>query len=161
MRQKGAARLRALELELAYVPEAEVPDETTGDVAKVPAKYDFGIQRRMAACEEMVGRSATDRKGELRERYCLTLKRGNSESVTNFALRYRTLVAESSPGSTGRSCCSPRCKSRCLRRCWELLLRTTWKARRNPSGSSSGSTTWEALLDLVGAQATLDGALHL
>ena len=94
MRQKGAARLRALELELACVPEAEVPDETTGDVAKVPAKYDFGIQRIMAACEEMVGRSATDRKGELRERYCLTLKRGNSESVTNFALRYRTLVAE-------------------------------------------------------------------
>ena len=85
MRQKGAARLRALELELACVPEAEVPDETTGDVAKVPAKYDFGIQRIMAACEEMVGRSATDRKGELRERYCLTLKRGNSESATSHS----------------------------------------------------------------------------
>ena len=95
MRQKGAARLRALEFDrkdLAYVPEAEVPDPTTGDTVKVPAQYDFGIKKILSAWEDVVGRSVTDWKGELRERFYLTMKRGNSESVTNFALRYRTLL---------------------------------------------------------------------
>ena len=98
MRQKGSAKLRALEFEpkeLEYKPAVTQPDPATGDEAVVSeAVYDAGIQKILDAWEDMVGRSHTDRKGELRERFYLTMKRGITESIPNFALRYRTLVAE-------------------------------------------------------------------
>lgn len=41
-----------------------------------------------------MGKTLTDKKGELRERFYMSLKRSSNESVINFALRYRTLVSE-------------------------------------------------------------------
>ena len=98
LRQKGTAKLRALEFnpsELAYIPAEEAEDPDTGEkLTLVEPIYDAGITKILNAWDEMIGRSVTDRKGELRERYYLQIRRGASESVSNFALRYRTLIAE-------------------------------------------------------------------
>eukprot|EP00434_Breviolum_minutum_P020400 symbB.v1.2.017989.t1/scaffold1419.1/size119806/1 len=98
MRQKGSAKLCALEFDpkdLEYKPAAMVPDPETGDEVEVsPVDYTYGVWKIIDAWENMVGRTVTDKRGELRERFYLTLKRPPTESVTAFALRYRTLVAE-------------------------------------------------------------------
>ena len=98
MRQKGSAKLCALEFDpkdLEYKPAATVPDPETGDEVEVsPVDYTYGVWKIIDAWENMVGRTVTDKRGELRERFYLTLKRPPTESVTAFALRYRTLVAE-------------------------------------------------------------------
>ena len=39
-----------------------------------PARCDAGIQKILNAWEEMIGRTASDRKGELREKYYLRVK---------------------------------------------------------------------------------------
>ena len=91
-------QLRALEFdpkELEYTPAEKVKDDETDEMIEIsPAVYDAGIQKILASWDDMVGRSQTDRKGELREKYYLQLRRGGSESVPNFALRYRTLIGE-------------------------------------------------------------------
>ena len=99
MKQRGAAKLRALEFqpeELVYTPAEEVddPDHDGEKLTLSPAIYDAGIQKILDAWDSMVGRTVSDRKGELRERYYMNMKRGPVESVVNFALRYRNLVAE-------------------------------------------------------------------
>ena len=98
MRQKGSAKLRALEFdpkELEYIPAEKVKDDETDEMVELtPAVYDAGIQKILASWDDMVGRSQTDRKGQLREKYYHQLRRGGSESIPNFALRYRTLVGE-------------------------------------------------------------------
>ena len=98
MRQRGSAKLRALEFDpedLKYTPAVQVEDPEGGEMVTLSeAVYDAGIQKILAAWDDMVGRSQTDRKGELRERFCVTLKRGHSESIPNFSMRYRTLVSE-------------------------------------------------------------------
>eukprot|EP00438_Fugacium_kawagutii_P022912 Skav224174 [mRNA] locus=scaffold2007:411362:424288:+ [translate_table: standard] len=99
MRQKGSARVRALGFgskDLEFEPAISVADpndpDTTVEVS--PAKYDVGVMKILDAWEDMVGRSVSDKKGELRERYYLSMRRGATESVANFALRYRTLIGE-------------------------------------------------------------------
>ncbi|CAJ1448249.1 unnamed protein product, partial [Effrenium voratum] len=98
MKQKGSARLRALEFEpadLEYRPaETQQDPETEEELVLVEADYTRGIYKILDAWEEMVGRTLTDRRGELRERFYLHLRRPAHESVSNFALRYRTLLAE-------------------------------------------------------------------
>lgn len=79
MRQKGSAKLRALEFEpkdLEYIPAVMDTDLDENEYEVTPAVYDAGIQKILAAWEDMVGRTATDRKGELRERFYLNLKGG-------------------------------------------------------------------------------------
>ena len=98
MKQKGSAKLRALEFEpseLEYTPAEEAEDPDSHEMIVItPAVYDTGIKKILAAWDDMVGRTVTDRKGELRERFYLSMKRNGGESVVAFALRYRTLVAE-------------------------------------------------------------------
>ena len=98
MKQRGAAKLRALEFqpdELAYTPARETTDVDSGEVIQIsPAVYDIGIMKILDAWDEMVGRTVSDRRGELREKFYLRTRRGPSESVANFALRYRNLVSE-------------------------------------------------------------------
>ena len=132
MRQKGSARLRALEFDpkdLEYKPAKKELNVETGMEEDIPAQYDYGIQRILSSWEEMVGRTALDRKGELRERFYMTLKRGPSESIPNFAMRFRTLVGEMKAegvnvdlqnklGSSSRSFSSRRYRNRCWRRRW-------------------------------------------
>lgn len=52
-----------------------------------PAVYDAGIQKILDAWDSMVGCTVSDQKGELRERYYMSMKRGPVESGVNFALR--------------------------------------------------------------------------
>lgn len=98
MKQKGSAKLRALEFEpseLEYTPAEEAEDPDSHEMIVItPAIYDTGIKKILAAWDDMVGRTVTDRKGELRERFYLSMKRNGGEFVVAFALRYRTLVAE-------------------------------------------------------------------
>ena len=99
MKQKGSARLRALEFtpdELAFVPAVEVPDPDRDGETLVLSKADYtiGVWKIIDAWDSMVGRTLADKKGELRERFYLTMKRNPTESVVAFALRYRTLISE-------------------------------------------------------------------
>ena len=99
MKQKGAARLRALEYspeDLAYSPEESVPDPDHADEVLVlkAADYTCGVWKLIEAWETMVGKTPTDKKGELRERFYMNLKRAPGESVVNFSLRFRTAVSE-------------------------------------------------------------------
>ena len=98
MKQKGSARLRALEFEpadLEYRPAKTQQDpDTEEELVLVEADYTRDIYKILDAWEEMVGRTLTDRRGELRERFYLHLRRPAHESLSNFALRYRTLLAE-------------------------------------------------------------------
>ena len=97
MKQR-AARLRALEFqpdELAYKPAVEVTGPETQETMQLePPAYDVGINKILDAWDEMVGRTLSDRKGELREKFYMRTRRGPSEAVANFALRYRNLVSE-------------------------------------------------------------------
>ena len=98
MRQKGSARLRALEFDpkdLEYIPAETAVDPDTDETIEItPPKYDAGILKILEAYDEMVGRSVSDKKGELREKFYMSFARGNTESVSNFALRYRSLIGE-------------------------------------------------------------------
>ena len=98
MKQRGSARLCALEFDpkdLEYQPEVKVPDVETGEeVVARAVDYTCGVWKIIEAWENMVGRTTTDKRGELRDRFYTTLKRPPTESVTAFALRYRTLIAE-------------------------------------------------------------------
>ena len=98
MKQRGSARLCALEFDpkdLEYQPEVKLPDGETGDDVVVrAADYTCGVWKIIEAWENMVGRTTTDKRGELRDRFYTSLKRPPNESITAFALRYRTLIAE-------------------------------------------------------------------
>ena len=73
----------------------KVPDVETGEELVVrTVDYTCGVWKIIEAWENMVGRTTTDKRGELRDRFYTTLKRPPTESVTAFALRYRTLIAE-------------------------------------------------------------------
>ena len=72
-----------------------MPDVETGEeVVARAVDYTCGVWKIIEAWENMVGRTTTDKRGELRDRFYTTLKRPPTESVTAFALRYRTLIAE-------------------------------------------------------------------
>ena len=60
------------------------------------ADYAIGIWKLIDAWdwETMVGKTLNDKKGELRKCFCVSFKRGQTDAVVNFALRYRTLVSE-------------------------------------------------------------------
>lgn len=73
MRQKGSAKLCAMELDpkdIAYKPAVTLPDAEIGDENIVtPADYEHGIWKIVEAWENMVGRTVTDKRGELREKF--------------------------------------------------------------------------------------------
>ena len=98
MKQTGSAKMRAPELtpdELAYKPAEEYTDPDTNEtIVVIPAEYAAGVSKILDSWDEMVGRTINDRKGELRERFYLSTRRGHQESVVAFSLRYRTLVGE-------------------------------------------------------------------
>ena len=85
MKQKGAAKLRALEFtpeELAYIPAETVTDPDTDETLVISeAKYDAGIVKILDAWDQMVGRSLNDKKGELREKFYLHTRRNPQEAV--------------------------------------------------------------------------------
>jgi hypothetical protein len=94
MKQKGSARLRALEFmpeDLQFTPEESIEDpDTHKKVVLTPANNTVGDWKLVGTWEQMVGRTETDKKGELRDKFYLSMKRSFAESFVQFALRYRT-----------------------------------------------------------------------
>ncbi|CAK9007904.1 unnamed protein product [Durusdinium trenchii] len=70
-------------------------DPDTGEkIIRVEANPFAGLEKLMSALEATVGKSALDRKGELRAQYYQEIKRHPGERISAFCTRYRTLAAE-------------------------------------------------------------------
>ena len=100
LRQQGIARQRGEEFspdELAYVPPPRLVDPDTFEEIEDPdaqPNYLVGIDKLMKAWEEMNGRTALDKRGELRQAFYMDLSRRATERVSEFCTRFRSLVAD-------------------------------------------------------------------
>ena len=98
LRQEGIARQRGEEFtpdELVHRPAEVLKDPETGaDIEVSPANYLAGIEKLMDAWEQMNGRTALDKRGELRQMFYVDLVRSPNERVSEFATRFRSLVAD-------------------------------------------------------------------
>ena len=98
LRQEGIARQRGEEFQpddLKHRPAESVTDPETGEELEAsPADYLAGINKLMAAWETMNGRTALDKRGELRQAFYVDLSRKAGERVSEFCTRYRSLVAD-------------------------------------------------------------------
>jgi hypothetical protein len=54
----------------------------------------YGLNKLLDALEGINGRSELDKKGELREQFCNSLKRRPGERISEFCTRFRTLAAD-------------------------------------------------------------------
>ena len=98
LRQHGVVRARCEEFDpsdLEGVKEESMEDPDTGEkIVRVEANPFAGLEKLMGALEATVGKSALDRKGELRAQYYQEIKRNPGERISAFCTRYRTLAAE-------------------------------------------------------------------
>ncbi|CAL1173629.1 unnamed protein product, partial [Cladocopium goreaui] len=100
LRQEGVARQRGEEFspdELAFVPPPKIVDPLTGEQLDDPdavPDYLVGVNKLLKAWEEMTGRTALDKRGELRQAFYMDLSRKAGERVSEFGTRYRSLVAD-------------------------------------------------------------------
>ena len=97
LRQGGVVRQRGEEFapeDLVYQKEVRAKD--TDGVEIVVTKEDpfAGINKLLKALEGINGKSALDRKGELRNQFYLTLRRSPGERPADFLSRFRVLTAE-------------------------------------------------------------------
>ena len=98
LRQEGIARQRGEEFnpsDLQYKPAEMGLDPDTGEsIQLTEPDYLAGLNKLMAAWETMNGRTALDKRGELRQTFYMDLQRRPGERVTEFATRFRSLVAD-------------------------------------------------------------------
>ena len=98
LRQEGIARQRGEEFnpsELQYkAAELGLDPETGESIQLTEPDYLAGLNKLMAAWETMNGRTALDKRGELRQTFYMDLQRRPGERVTEFATRFRSLVAD-------------------------------------------------------------------
>ncbi|CAK9027432.1 Teneurin-3, partial [Durusdinium trenchii] len=98
LKQSGVVRQRGEEFDprdLEYGKEIKMPNAETGDDEVVMEEDPLsGINKLLTALEEMTGRSSLDKGGELRNVFYLELKHKSGERISEFATRYRGLVAE-------------------------------------------------------------------
>ena len=100
LRQQGIARQRGEEFlpeELTFGPAPRLVDPDTHEEIDDPdAEPDYlrGINKLMKAWEEMNGRTALDKRGELRQSFYMDLTRNATERVSEFCTRFRSLVAD-------------------------------------------------------------------
>ena len=98
LRQEGIARQRGEEFspsDLEYKPaEYGLDPETHESIQLTQPDYLAGLDKLMAAWETMNGRTALDKRGELRQTFYMDLQRRPGERVTEFATRFRSLVAD-------------------------------------------------------------------
>ena len=83
--------------ELAFVPPPKIVDPLTGEQLDDPdavPDYLVGVNKLLKAWEEMTGRTALDKRGELRQAFYMDLSRKAGERVSEFCTRYRSLVAD-------------------------------------------------------------------
>ena len=97
LRQSGVVRQRGEEFtpkELEY-QRAVTTTDTEGQVITITEEDPFaGINKLMKALESINGKSALDRKGELRNQFYLNLQRSPGERPADFLSRFRALTAE-------------------------------------------------------------------
>lgn len=98
IRQSGVVRQRGEEFlpdELSHQPEVTAIDPQSGESVVITAADPLaGINRLMQALEEMTGRSALDKRGELRGQFYNELHRRAGERISEFCTRFRVLVSE-------------------------------------------------------------------
>ena len=98
IRQTGIVRQRGEEFEpeeLAYKPAVFGTDPSDdSEVLLEEEDLLFGIKKLMRAFEEMNGKSALDKRGELRNQFYLELARRPGERISEFCTRFRVMVGE-------------------------------------------------------------------
>ena len=67
---------------------------TSDDIEVSPANCLAGIEKLMDAWEQMNGRTALDKRGELRQMFYVDLVRSRTGRVFEFATRFRSLVTD-------------------------------------------------------------------
>lgn len=98
LRQSGVVRARCEEFEpseLEGTKEEKIEDPASGEMIVITESDPFsGLKKLMSALEDSMGRTAMDRKAELRKQFYQTIKRAPNERTSTFCTRYRTLVGE-------------------------------------------------------------------
>ncbi|CAE7924530.1 unnamed protein product, partial [Symbiodinium sp. KB8] len=98
MRQSGTVRQRGEEFspeELAFQPAVTAPDLQTGEqITIVEEDLLAGLNKLLAALENLNGQSVLDRRGELRTQFYLHLARRPGERVADYATRFRTAISD-------------------------------------------------------------------
>ena len=98
MRQSGTVRQRGEEFspeELAFQPAVTAPDPQTGEqITIVEEDLLAGLNKLLAALENLNGQSVLDRRGELRTQSYLHLARRPGERVADYATRFRTAISD-------------------------------------------------------------------
>lgn len=98
LRQSGVARQRgeeftSKELEAKRAVKGVDPDTNT-EVVLQEADPLYGLNKLLDALEGINGKSELDKKGELREQFCSSLKRRPGERIREFCTRFRTLATD-------------------------------------------------------------------
>ncbi|CAE7525014.1 tenm3 [Symbiodinium sp. CCMP2592] len=93
LRQTGAARARGEEEDIDTLAHRPAVADVVGTEIQA-ADYTHGVWHLVRCFEELCGKTASEKRGELRQKLYVSLRRGPSEPVTNFASTWRTLVAE-------------------------------------------------------------------
>ncbi|CAE7480196.1 unnamed protein product [Symbiodinium sp. CCMP2592] len=93
LRQTGAARARGEEEDIDTLAHRPAVADVVGTEIQA-ADYTHGVWHLVKCFEELCGKTASEKRGELRQKLYVSLRRGPSEPVTNFASTWRTLVAE-------------------------------------------------------------------
>ncbi|CAE7229821.1 pol [Symbiodinium sp. CCMP2592] len=97
LRQSGVVRQRGEEFapeDLVYQKEVKAKDPDGVEIVVTKEDAFAGIKKLMNALEGINGKSALDRKGELRNQFYLTLRRSPGERSADFLSRFRVLTAE-------------------------------------------------------------------
>ena len=97
LRQSGVVRQRGEEFspkELEYTREVRAKDPDGVEIVVTPEDPFSGINKLLAALEEINGKTALDKKGELRRQFYTELSRRPGERPADFLSRFRFLVAE-------------------------------------------------------------------
>ncbi|CAE7263203.1 unnamed protein product [Symbiodinium microadriaticum] len=97
LRQSGVVRQRGEEFspkELEYTREVRAKDPEGVEIVVTPEDPFSGINKLLAALEEINGKTALDKKGELRRQFYTELSRRPGERPADFLSRFRFLVAE-------------------------------------------------------------------
>lgn len=98
IRQTGIVRQRGEEFdpdELKHLPAQIATDPATGEnVELAPADYLYGLNKLLDSLESINGRTLLDKRGELRQQFYVELRRKAGERASEFATRFRTLVAD-------------------------------------------------------------------
>ena len=97
LRQSGPARQRGEEFtpqELQYKKAVKTTGTEGTEITVEEEDLLFGLKKLLSALEGINGRTALDKRGELRSQFYLELSRRPGERLSEFCSRFRTAVAD-------------------------------------------------------------------